>query len=117
METQQFFSTFLAQHRRGELDAEIAVALIEVTDAATATGKNGAVTITLTVKPNSGSDSVVLVDEVKVKVPQPDRAAAIYYIGEDGQLQRNDPAQSDLFGPIRTVDTATGEVRRDGDDT
>lgn len=107
-----YFSSFLAQHRRGELDAEIAVGLGEVTRAAQETGKPGQIIITLTVKANPNSDSVVLVDEVKLKVPQASRAAAIYYIGPDGQLQRNDPAQADLFEPVRTVDRDSGEIRR-----
>lgn len=108
---QSFFSTWLAQHRRGELDAEIAVALADIATAAQQTGKAGAVTIVLTVKPNPG-DSVVLVDEVKVKRPEPSRPAAIYYLGDDGRLQRDDPAQAAFFGEdVRRVDPDSGEIR------
>lgn len=113
----QYFSTWLAQHRRGELDAEIALALADVSTATQQTGKAGSVTIVLAIKPNPNSDSVLLVDEVKVKRPEPSRGAAIYYVGDDGRLQRDDPAQSNFFEePVRTVDPDTGEVRRVGGD-
>lgn len=113
--TLEYFSTWLATHRRGELDAEIAVALADVARAAHETGKTGAVSIVLSVKPNPNSDSVLVVDEVKVKRPEPARAAAIYYVGGGGQLQRDDPAQTTFFEePVRTVDPESGEVRRAG---
>jgi hypothetical protein len=115
---QSFFSTWLAQHRRGELDAEIALALDDVTRAAQATGKPGSIQIVLTVKPNPHADSVILVDEIKVKTPQPDRPAAIYYVGDDGRLQRDDPTQTRFFDEqLRRADPETGEVRRVGDDS
>jgi hypothetical protein len=58
----QYFSTWLAQHRRGELDAEIAAALADVAGAAQQTGKSGSVTIVLSLKPNPNSDRPDLVE-------------------------------------------------------
>lgn len=113
----QYFSTWLAQHRRGELDAEIAFALAEVSSAAQETGKAGSVTIVLSIKPNPNSDSVLLVDQLKVKRPEPSRGAAIYYVGDGGHLQRDDPAQATFFEEtVRTVDPENDEVRRAGGD-
>jgi hypothetical protein len=113
----QYFSTWLANHRRGELDAEIAVALAEVAGAAQQTGKAGSVTIVLSLKPNPNSDSVLLVDEVKVKRPEAARAAAIYYVGDSGQLQRDDPSQAAFFEePVRSLGPETDQVRRAGGD-
>lgn len=114
---EQYFSTWLAQHKKGELDAEIAVVLSDLACAVQKLGKAGSVTITLSIKPNPMSDSVIVVDDVKVKRPEPSRGAAFYYISDDGHLQRDDPAQNRFFDEtVRSVDPDTGEVRRVGGD-
>lgn len=114
----EYFSTWLAQHRRGELDAEVAIALAEVTAACQELGKNGSVTIVIKVKPpKPGARTILLVDEVKVSCPQSSREDALYYVAEGGRLQREDPTQARFFDePVRRADPDTDEARKVGGD-
>lgn len=103
------FSLWLPDHRRGELDSEITAGLAEVVDACRATGKPGSVTIELNIKPSGPSCiTVMLVDNVKVKVPQPDREASVYYVTREAGLSRVDPMQQTLSGPRHRLDPKTG---------
>lgn len=104
---------WLATHRRGELDAEAAIGLAEVIDAAQQTGKAGTLTITISVKaPRPGARRVTVVDKVAVRKPTHDPEDAVYFIGPGGTLLRDDPDQLAFHEPVRSVDPATGEITK-----
>lgn len=104
------FSTWMAHHRRGELDAEVTAALAEVASAVSALGKGGKVTIVLALKAAGPSArTLLLVDSVKATVPEAERESAVYFIDREGCLSRNDPYQQRLDHLLR-VNPATGEL-------
>jgi hypothetical protein len=89
------FVEFLHEQRRGATHVELSDGLNKVTEAVVEHGKVG--TITLTVKARPGGDDMVIVeDEIKLKIPEPGRAANIYYVDDDANLQREDPRQQRL---------------------
>ena len=86
--------------------------LAEVVGAVKATGKNGELTLKLTVKPN-GAYGVSLADKITTKIPKEDRGETLFFTDDDGGLHRRDPRQEEL--PLRQVhgathDPETGEV-------
>jgi hypothetical protein len=94
------FVEFLHEQRRGATHVELSEALNKVTEAVVEHGKVGSITLTVKVKP--GGDGMVIVeDEIKAKAPEPGRAANIYYVDDDANLQREDPRQQRL--PLREV--------------
>lgn len=107
----QSFSAWLAQHRRGDLDAEIAAAMGQLVATCSGLGKAGKLTLELDLKPaGPSSRTLVLVDNIKLKVPEAEREAAVYYVDRDGHLTRNDPYQQ-RFETLMEVDPDTGEMR------
>jgi hypothetical protein len=88
------FSGWLGSHRGGDLDDEITASLAELVTACSSIGKPGRLTIEIDLKPaGPGSRTLVLVDNVKLKVPEGEREAAVYYVDREGRLSRNDPYQ------------------------
>lgn len=100
------FSAWVAEHRRGELDLELAAALAEVTRAVHDLEKAGTVTLKIAVKPGGGRGRTVqVVDAVTIKVPEAGREVAIFFVDEAGNLVRDDPYNERLF------DRETGELK------
>lgn len=94
----RLFSEFVAAHRRGELDLELAAALAEVTTAVHDLGKPGTVTLKIAVKPGGGRGRTVqVVDAVTVKAPEADREVAVFFVDGAGNLRRDDPYNESLF--------------------
>jgi hypothetical protein len=91
------FIRVLGDVRKGKCIDEMSIKMAEVIEAVKATGKAGKLTLTLDVKPvpNSGGSQVQLLDEVKGKVPVPERIATLFFADDDGYLSRNDPRQRD----------------------
>lgn len=86
---------------KGVFAAEASERMQQVIAAVRQHGKPGAVTITLKVKPavKESGDLVVVVGEIKTKVPEADRAAELFYTTEQGGLSKQDPRQPEL--PLR----------------
>lgn len=95
------FAKWLEKHRRGDLDEELAERLTEVVQAVTLHNKAGSLTLTIGVTPKGRT--VVVDDQIKVKVPEADREGAIYFATRDGILTRSDPYQGH-FGLTDSAD-------------
>ena len=96
------FAAFLQEQRGGEAHAEASELLQEVIRAATATGKVGTLTLKIKIKPSkAGGRTVTVTDAITTTVPQFDREVAVFYVDDDGNLHRNDPAQQKL--PLAAV--------------
>lgn len=98
LDDQAEFAAFLVTFNRGRTHDELTKALAEVVAAVADTGKSGTLTLTIKVSPAKGVDGMVLVeDDVKAKVPTLSRAAAMFYVTEDGTLSENHPGQLGMF--------------------
>lgn len=89
------FAATIQELRSGLLHAELSDALAEVTQAAMEHGKAGAVTLTLTLKPEA-SGQFFIEDQVKIKKPEGKRPVSLMFADENGGLHRRDPRQPEL---------------------
>ncbi|MGG5257484.1 hypothetical protein [Phycicoccus avicenniae] len=110
------FADFLREHGRGRTHDELGETLHQLIARVKDTGKKGAVTLTVVVEPMKKDDRMVVVsDQIKVKLPEHDRPSGVWFVGPDGNLQRDDPDQM-AFDSLREVppppgvDPATGEA-------
>lgn len=103
---------WLNDHREGEFVIEASEAFADLIRRVQTTGRNGAMTITLTVK--AAGDMVAVVDDVTVKNPKVDRLVKSYFVDDDGNLSRSNPRQPELPGlksvPARTPATDAREI-------
>lgn len=83
------FHEWLGKHRQGELSDELQQELARVLDAVRLTRKGGSLTLQIEFKPQGRS--LVVTDNIKVKIPEADRESAIYFDDGDGHLVRHDP--------------------------
>lgn len=98
------FAQLLQEQRNGALHAELSEQLAAVVAACQQHGKAGAVTLTISVKPNKDAAGTLMVtDVVKVKKPEGERPAALFFADSDGNLSRQDPRQLAFDGPLRKV--------------
>lgn len=88
------FADWLAAHRNGLLDVDVAEAFAEVVEGAIQTGKPGSLTLTL--KVSTQGDMVAVTDVIAAKVPVV-QDARLYWRGLDGQLTRDNPMQPSLL--------------------
>lgn len=90
----QSFASFLVQHARGRSEQELSRCLAELVEAVEETGKSGSITYTLTIKPEPKADRAMLVtDSIKMKAPELDRPASIFFADNDHHLVRSHPGQ------------------------
>lgn len=92
------FSQQLAYINKGTLDAELTEALSTVVKAVLETNKKGSVTLTLNCAPlNKRNENTMKISpKVTVSIPELDRAETIMFSTADGDLLRDDPAQTQL---------------------
>lgn len=109
MSTARPFAETLRDLRAGRTQDELAEAMNQVVKAVRETGKVGEVTLTIRVKPASAgnTDTLMLSDAIKTKIPQLERGASIFFATPDNNLTRRDPNQREL--PLRVV-PETGEL-------
>ena len=106
------FTDILRELGAGQTLDTLTEDLSDVVAAVRATGKQGEVTLKLTVKPN-GAHGVAVADKITSKIPKEDRGETLFFTDDDGGLHRRDPRQDEL--PLRQVhgathDPETGEV-------
>jgi hypothetical protein len=107
------FTNTIGGVRKGALIDELSVKLQELTIAVRKAGRPGRLLLTLDLKPASVGDDTTLIieDDVSIKLPKPQRARTIMFSTEDGQLLRKDPRQAEL--ELREVpDEAPKEIRK-----
>lgn len=105
----QEFSAFLL--KRPATHEELSVKLHDLVQAVRDTGKKGSLTLKIVVSPfKNDTTTLEVADDVKLVMPQHDRKPGIFFPDKDGNLTRDSPQMLD-FGPLRTVDQSTGEIR------
>ncbi|MHB8727626.1 MAG: hypothetical protein ACYC9K_01155 [Sulfuricaulis sp.] len=109
MSTARPFTETLRELRAGRTQDELAEAMNQVVKAVRETGKVGEVTLTIRVKAASAgnTDTLMLLDTIKTKIPQLERGASSFFATPDNNLTRRDPNQREL--PLRVV-PETGEL-------
>lgn len=89
------FAAFLHEQRNGALHADLSDGLNELLAAVREHGKPGSLTLTIKVKPASSgaADTVIVADDLKIKAPEGDRGASIFFLTDHNNLSRTDPRQ------------------------
>lgn len=112
------FASFLLEQARGHSHSELSQGLHDLVARVRDTGKKGSITYTVAIEPMKGnSDQLIVKDAIKLKLPEHDRAASIFFADRAGNLVRNDPNQPSLFGEVAevpraaVVDLTTGEIK------
>ena len=104
------FTSTVDALRFGTLADELTDKLRDLVSVCASTGKAGALTLTLALKPGKGGQIEVF-DEIKVKEPKQEKGSTLMFATPENNLQREDPRQLQLDG-LRSVDNSTGEIRR-----
>ncbi len=112
------FTDVLRDIRRGRVVNHLTDELARVIQGVLDTDKPGALTLTLTIKPQGkGDNAVVMTAKTTAKVPQPALPDALFFADLDGGLHRDDPTQQRLFADAtpaatpETYDPETGELK------
>lgn len=104
------FLSLLQLHRRGNALSDLSEQLRAVSAAVQLTGRAGSLTFKVTIKPVSKGTqgAMVVVDDIKSKVPQLEPPSSIFFADAEGNLHREDPNQMKLG--LRVIDvSASGE--------
>lgn len=109
------FADFLREQAKGHSHDELSEGLRDLVQRVADTGKKGSITYVVVVEPTKGTDALTVHDEIKLKLPEHDRDASLFFRDRDGNLTRSDPNQL-AFDSLREVppadvDTTTGEIR------
>lgn len=88
------FGQVIGSLRGGAAQEELNDLVQQVVEAAKEHRRAGSVTITLKISPNG--DTVLVKDDIKAKVPEPDRPSTIFFTDEHGNLLRRNPNQPEL---------------------
>ena len=107
------FNDTLNALRYGTLHDELTDAINKLTDDVTRTGKVGALTLSIKLKPTNNSGQIEIIDDLKVSTPKETKGTTIMFATPENNLQREDPRQQSIEG-LRSVDMETGELRRVG---
>lgn len=110
--TPRTFTDTVDALRFGTLGEELTAKLRDLTASCASTGRNGAITLTLQLKPGKGGQIEVF-DDVKVKLPKEEKGSSLMFATPENFLQREDPRQLEIEG-LRRVDPETGELRKVG---
>lgn len=104
------FNQWLLEQRGGSLHGELSDRMQELVAAVAIEGKTGSLTITIKVSPAAaGTNQFVVTDDVKVKSPEPERGASLFFADPAGNLSRSDPRQPEL--PLREATKPSAHVR------
>jgi hypothetical protein len=107
------FAEWLHEQRNGHTHNELSDAFNDLIEAVQETGKVGSITFTVKIKPAGHGDhsTVVVSDDINVKLPKGERPEAIFFVDDDHNLQRHNPAQPKL--PLKEIQG--GKDAADGD--
>ncbi len=100
------FLSVLENHRGGDFVSDISGAIKQVIAAVQLTGKGGAVTLKMNLKPATVGNAIVFEPIVKTSIPETKPAGSIFYADEDFNLVREDPMQKKLN--LREVEPSQG---------
>ena len=88
----------LDQHQNGAIISDMSEAYRKVVEACELTGKAGEVTLKIRIAPPAKGKGRIIGVSMKVtsKVPESEPYLSIWYVGERGELMREDPNQRKL---------------------
>lgn len=110
------FADWLREQSNGKSHEELSDGLWDLIARVRDTGKKGSITFTVTVAPmtKGDDDTLVVTDEIRLKLPEHDRKASLFYADRLGNLSKSDPRQL-TFESLREVpqhvDVTTGEIK------
>jgi hypothetical protein len=91
------FAAFLREQAGGKTHDELSDALRDLVGRVQDTGKKGSLTLVVNVEPLKGdTDTLVIKDEIKLRLPEHDRKASLFFVASDGNLTRENPNQPQL---------------------
>lgn len=94
----QSFTDIMSQIRGGFALHEAGKKLQELVTAVRATNKAGEITFTIKVAPDKTDDRVITMKpSIKCKIPDKGFSEGIFFIGPDGRITKEDPAQVEMF--------------------
>lgn len=94
----QPITDILGQLRGGYALHEASKRLDEAVRAVRATGKKGSVTLTIDIIPDKTDDRIIKMQpNVKYKIPDKGFSEGIFFVGPDGRITKEDPAQLELL--------------------
>jgi len=105
--SEQPFQQVLAELNGGNTMRELSKKMAQLVLAVEDTGKIGELTLKVKVRPATKGNGMTLLleDNVSVKIPEADRAQTLFFSVGGGKLQRNDPRQQEI-GSLRSVPVA-----------
>jgi hypothetical protein len=113
------FAAFLQELNDGDTHSELSDELVRLVEAVKLCGKTGTITFTLKVAPAGRGQSMVMVtDKIVVKAPEPSRAESAWFVDDDGNPVRHNPAQMQMplkevaRPPLVNAERETGEAAR-----
>lgn len=112
------FADWLREQAGGKSHDELSEALYDLVQRVRDTCKKGSIVYTISIGPMKGDKDVLVIDDqIKLKLPEHDRKASLFYTDKTGNLTRNDPNQLQ-FESLREidgglVDTSTGEILKE----
>jgi hypothetical protein len=105
------FADFIREQAKGATHDELSEALQDLVAKVRDTGKKGSLSLTIEVEPMKGDSKVLIVtDAIKLKLPEHDRQASLFYADKASNLVREDPDQLS-FDSLREVNRETGEIK------
>lgn len=99
------FADWLREQARGTSHEELSEALVALVARVQETGKKGSITYTVHVEQMKDSHALVVKDEIKIRLPEHDRSASLFFADKHNNLTRHDPAQM-TFESLREVPAA-----------
>lgn len=101
------FAAWLQEQRNGLLHSELSDKLAELVETIQEHEKSGTLTLTISIRPSKVYGAVEIEDTVKVKAPEADRDAGLFFADSHGNLSRRDPRQPEL--PLRDASASAAE--------
>lgn len=93
------FASFLLDINKGQSHVELSEKLRDLITKVQETGKPGSLTYKVEVKPEAGTEGIVIVtDQIAVKLPAGERRKSLFFVDGDNNLVRDNPQQHSLFG-------------------
>ena len=106
------FATFITDLAHGEINQKLTEAMAEVIRAVEATNKVGELVVRFIAKRNG--NMAIVATEIRKKIPEEPLTGSMFYIGDNGELFREDPRQlrlKNLDAPVmKTVDFPMGDM-------
>lgn len=116
----QSITDIMGQIRGGYALNEAGKKLAELVSAVKATGKPGEISFTIKVAPDKNDERVVTMKpSIKAKIPEKGFSEGIFFLGPDGRLTKEDPAQLELLaerdaGNVRSIERSEAALNQVG---